>query len=98
MHNGARASLIREVHAESFPGAQANPGTAIRTDQPEDLGRPTIHFNNPCSGDEPLPRRSCSAPRARENGQGRGGERRLQKAAPKGIDPQTRVLACRGGI
>jgi len=99
MHNGARAGLIREVHAEPFPGGEAKPGTAIRTDQPEDLGRPTIDFNNPCYGDEPLPSRACSAPRAREHGQGRSGDRHFQKATPReGINPQMQVLARRGGI
>ena len=99
MHNGARASLIHQVHAEPFARREANAGAPVRTGKPEDLGRPTIHFNNPCSGDEPLPRRGCSAPGVRKNGQGCGGERRLQKTTPRErINPQTRVLARRGGI
>jgi hypothetical protein len=69
MDNGARASLIRELHAEPFAGGEANARTSVRTNEPEDPGWPAIHLEYPGSGDEPLRTGGCGARRTGQDGQ-----------------------------
>lgn len=74
MDNGGRAGLIREVHAKPLAGGEANAGTSIRTDKPEDLGRPAAHLEHACSGDETLRDSESGVHHTGQDGQDAGSE------------------------
>jgi len=69
MDDGARASLIDEVHAESLAGSEANARTAVRAAKSKNLGWPAIHLEHSCSGDETLRNRGCGAHQTGQDGQ-----------------------------
>ncbi len=83
MDDGACASLIDEVHAEPLAGGEANARTSIRTYKAEDLGRPAIHLEHACSGDEPLRNRGCRADRTGQDGQHASSQRGAKKVTAR---------------
>lgn len=54
MDERGHARLVREIDAKPLAGGEADPWTSVRSAKSEDTGRPAIHLQHACSGDQAL--------------------------------------------
>jgi hypothetical protein len=80
MNEGAHAGFVCKIDTEPLAGGKTDTRTSVRPDEPEDLGRPAIHFERARSGDEALRSEGCGA---RRGGQHPGGEGGAEKTAAR---------------
>jgi len=61
MDECTRARFIFEVDPEPLAGGEAKAGPSVRSGEPEDACRASVHFQNACFGNEPFGRGICGA-------------------------------------
>ncbi len=79
----ARAGFVGQCDAEPFVGGEADAGPSVRTDQSEDLGRPSVDLDHARSGDEALRIERCGADGAGDHGQDAGRQRGAKQLAAR---------------